>query len=239
MSSEDSHQGGGERRGRKPRTEVDAVRTRFWAEIVMTQTRLGVRELDARCGAASSGQWSKYAAGTSSPSPSRLAQIESLFPGTTRYYTSPFWDLIAPETLGVESPRPLFQWLNEPLRSRFTHDRLRGDLFWRKPSQLDDDLLWLMNSDFTPEQPFDVFVALLALVHESVSLQAVARFTRCERAWREFFRNVRYDLRMSRTVGEAWPEELLLDFGWFIRRRVEQLAKSSAKNAASAGAGLP
>lgn len=112
-------------RGRPARSPFESARAKSWARAVVQMSGLSLRALDRHCQAAGSGQWSKYVAGRVSPTTEKLDIVEALVPGSSRCYLSPLWELLDPKALGLFGPRKIYEWLDEPLRSKFRSDMFR------------------------------------------------------------------------------------------------------------------
>lgn len=199
-------------RGRPNRPEVEISRTQSWASIVVRQTGLTLRELDRRCGAPGSGQWSKYLRGHSSPTAEKLAQIERIAPGTSRYYDSPFWDFLDPGSLGERNPRKLYEWLDESLGTIFLLAEPADVLFWRVPYQVHNNIKLIFSSTSAFTKPFDTVAALVALTHESVITQNFEGFAQCAITWRRLCTQIDNDPKLSEGLWSAMPEDLIFKF---------------------------
>jgi len=199
--------------GRPARSVVDRHRARTWAAAVIETSGLKPRALDELCETPRSGQWFKYEKGLSSPGPERVRQFESLYPGTAWYFDSPLWRFIAPEDFGALNPRALFEALPKSLQSRFVLPASQSKLFWRRRTQLPNDLRWLLEGARIRKRPFDVIAGLVALTHETVLAQDRDGLAECIDALGTFCDFMTYELDASEGLAAALPESLLIDFG--------------------------
>lgn len=198
---------------------MEISRTQCWAAIVLRQTRLTLRELDRQCGAPGSGQWSKYQRGQTSPTPDKLAQVEKIAPGTSRYYHSPLWEFLEPSSLGNRNPRELYESLEEDLRNLFCLAVPPDVPFWRVPHETRDDVQLIFRSVSAYVKPFDTVAALVALTHESIITQNFEIFAHCAVAWQRLCTQIDNDPKLSEGLWSAMPEDLIVQFA----KRVEDI----------------
>lgn len=207
--------------GRPRRDSVDSARTKTWARAVVVASGLSLRALDDRFGAPDSGTWSRYAAGLVSPVPDRVTEVEEAFPGTARYFSTLFWQAIRPRMLGYVDPRLLFEWIEEPLRSKFMlPPEERDELFWRKATKPVDVLVELLKMVRAHEEPFDVAQAIVAMTHEAVIRQDRDHFVYCVEAWAQYC-VILEELPPHALLEYYFPDTVLVEFGRHLFAFVE------------------
>lgn len=173
--------------GRRRRDRIDCAQTRTWARAVVHASGLSLRALDEKFGVASSGTWSRYAAGLVSPTNERVGLVEEAYPGTSRYFLTKFWDGIRPDMLGRINPQLLFDWLEEPMRAKYVLSQEDSDaLFWRKESNRQEELIELIDMASEQSSSFDVAQAIVAITHEAVFSQSRSQFIFCVETWARY-----------------------------------------------------
>ena len=199
-------------RGRPARSPFESARAKSWARAVVQMSGLSLRALDRHCQAAGSGQWSKYVAGRVSPTTEKLDIVEALVPGSSRCYLSPLWELLDPKALGLFGPRKIYEWLDEPVRSKFCLPLSDIPLFWRVPEHIGAELSSVMTLAFTYRQPFDVLAALLGSTHEAITTQNRERLAYTSVALWILSNRLYDDERMMEGLWAALPERHIRAF---------------------------
>lgn len=213
-------------RGRPARSELEEERARSWATYTLMRSRLTLRQLDNACGTRGSGQWSRYLRGMSSPAPEKLSIVEAIVPGTARCYESPMWSFIDPWTMGTLNPRAIYEWLDEPLKSRFCMQVPSHSFFWRTARNLYAETTILLETAKRYERPFDVVAGLLGLTHEAVIHQNQQAFHSMTDVWADFFKSLGSDPKLDSGIWSALPQALIEDFSGAL----EVIVKASGRN---------
>lgn len=199
-------------RGRPVRSPLDTARAKSWARAVVQASGLSLRALDRHCQVPGSGQWSKYVAGRVSPTAEKLAIVDAVVPGSSRYYLSPLWDLLDPDSLGRFGPRQVYEWLDEPLRSTFCLPSSEDPLFWRVQPNIEAEFSLIMKLAFKYEQPFDVVAALLGCTHEAITSQNRERLAYASASLWYLCGRLDNDVRMLQGLWAVLPERRIHAF---------------------------
>lgn len=162
----------------------------------------------------------------SSPTPEKLAIVEAIVPGTARCYESPMWSFIDPWTMGTLNPRAIFEWLDEPLKSRFCLPVQSHSFFWRKARNLNAEATLLLETAGRYERPFDVVAGLLGLTHETVMNQNKQEFHSMTDIWADFFKSLGSDTKLDSGIWSALPHSLIEEFSGAL----EVIIKASKTN---------
>jgi hypothetical protein len=171
-------------RGRPKRKAEDQVRTIAWCAAIREYETKGPRHLSRVGGAVSAGSWSRYIKGSASPSPARVAEMESRYPGTARYFGSPLWRLLLSKQLPDGDLRGAFEWLQEPLHSHFVREGSTAkSVFWRCENSIVTDVGMVLSQLKHEDQTLDVATALACLFHEAALRQDSEAFSIVTEAW--------------------------------------------------------
>jgi len=194
--------------GRPPRDEIDTLKTQAWFYSVAVASQKSLRALDREFNSGSSGVWSRYRQGETSPSEARIAQVERAYSGTAAYYRSMIWDLGQPDLLGSLDYRRALLTLAPELRQEFVDESALGTQFWRKQGDPGRPLNRLVELVKAGQLGIEPATAIAALVHEAVWLQDKRRFAMCVEVWAIFCR-----LLERHPVLSFLDDEFFYDFG--------------------------
>lgn len=174
------------RRGRPTRKRFENKRTILWSRSVryaVNRRWMNFEEVlgdDGRW----NGLWSRYSRGTASPMDDRIKRIDDRFPGTARYFYSPFWWLVENRMYSRDELDECVRWLHPVLQKHFmTFEQPVFGKRWATHSAnspLFTEALGLI-SDI--KLGFDAVTALLIAVREAELIQDSMAYLRAIKAW--------------------------------------------------------
>lgn len=170
--------------GRPRRDPADVLRTMAWCCAVRGRSHLGLRELARALGGGSAAAWVRYKRGSATPSDQRVAELDSLYPGTARYFAAPLWHLLRPQVFSLIELRLAFEWLDEPLKSQFVvADAKPRTMLWRRATLPREDFGVILSPPASSHSALNRATALAALSHEAVLRQDRVRLRMSHDAW--------------------------------------------------------
>lgn len=121
------------------------------------------------------GLWRKYKMGSTCPKlkpdingrPSIVERVDARFPGTAKWMTMPFWDVLSYTPLEMSELKKIYLSLSPPVRDLIVMELpTRNMMFWRRP--IEDETLCQQLLDIGD---LDAATAILALIKEAESAQ--------------------------------------------------------------------
>lgn len=127
------------KRGRPQRSPLEAQRIKLWVKGVCVAAGRAPNELSDVLGEDGvwNGMWSRYSRGIVAPMQQRLERIDTAFPGSARYYSSPLWMLVVEREFSWSELRVMAEWLRKLFRDAILGDARKSCVhgkFWAIPS---------------------------------------------------------------------------------------------------------
>lgn len=171
--------------GRPLRQNWEPIRSAAWATAVHNICgRINSSSLARELGLPLTWRLSHYMNGERPPDTSLLERVESVYPGTRRYFDSPLWKLTQFRNLGLLPIKELFFSLTPECGSNLIlHDSPNQALFWRNFSKIEDELDAIRNATSRADDKLTALLSIAVLIHESVMIQDKNRLVSCVEEW--------------------------------------------------------
>lgn len=173
------------RPGRPKRGAADVLRARVWFMAVENESGKTANALEMEFRGATAGirrlpgLWGKYARGEVSPSAELVNAVESVYPGTARWFNHPLWRLVRNTPITFEELKPIFFELGVEARNLLVFEAGREEVFWRKPA----DLGTIYQALLDLEALDDSVTGILLLIKEAEFRQDLRQFAAGLTAW--------------------------------------------------------
>ena len=204
--------------------KLRSMRVRCWFNAVSQISGLTTGQLEREFGekgaerAPRSCIWNKYRRGEVVPRSRRpcdhskklVERVESRYPGTAKWLTSPLWRLADPAPMEMSEIRRIYEGLPKVIRSIFVEPESKTkSIFWRrsvKPKLACEMLLRFRN--------VDALIALLTMVKEAEIMQDRTQYGVAVNAWLEglwlavdrHFNYTYVDIELTRFLQSRWKQ---------------------------------
>jgi hypothetical protein len=204
--------------------KLRSMRVRCWFNAVSQVSGLTTGQLEREFGekgterAPRSCIWNKYRRGDVVPRSRRpgdrskklVERVESRYPGTAKWLTSPLWRLADPALMEMSEIRQIYEGMPKSIRSIFVEPGSKAtSIFWRRsvdPKRACEVLLRFRD--------VDALIALLAMVKEAEVVQDRAQYGVAVKAvlqelWLSVDRHFNYthvDIELTRFLQARWKQ---------------------------------
>lgn len=151
------------------------IRAMAWFNAVSLASGMNDGELEVLFGGyapgARPGLWRKYKTGRICPKfkpdihghPSIVERVEPRFPGTAKWMTMPFWEVLSYKPMDMAELRRIYLSLSPTVRDLIvTEPKLNGRMFWRRMTETES-----LYQDLADIGDLDAATAILALIKEA------------------------------------------------------------------------
>lgn len=204
--------------------KLRSMRVRCWFNAVSQASGLTTGQLEKEFGEKGAERtprsciWNKYRRGDVVPRSRRpgdrskklVERVESRYPGTAKWLTSPVWRLADPAPMEMSEIRKVYEGMPKSIRSIFVEPASKpSSLFWRRsvnPKQVCEILLRFRD--------VDALIALLTMVKEAEVVQdrtqyGVAVKALLQELWLSVDRHFNYthvDIELTRFLQARWKQ---------------------------------